>query len=95
MSIEERIERLEMAIATLTEQINATQKEQWVTPQELAKIMNCSVNNIYLKIRSGEIYATGKLGAIKRIPMSQFYKNETKEELKPREKTMREKIFGF
>ena len=95
MSIEERIERLEMAIATLTEQINATQKEQWVTPQELAQIMNCSVNNIYLKIRSGEIYATGKLGAIKRIPMSQFYKNETKEELKPREKTMREKIFGF
>ena len=95
MSIEERIERLEMAIATLTEQINATQKEQWVTPQELAKIMNCSVNNIYLKIRSGEIYATGKLGAIKRIPMSKFYKNETKEELKPREKTMREKIFGF
>lgn len=95
MGIEERIERLEKTVARLTEHINSNYKDIWVTPQELAQIMNCSVNNIYLKIRSGEIYATGKLGAIKRIPMSQFYKNETKEELKPREETMREKIFGF
>lgn len=108
MWIEERIKRLEEAVENLAMRIDMVQNEKWVTPSELAKIMNCSINNIYIKIRSGEIYATDKLGSIKRIPMSQFYKNELlKEEKlvdeKPRtqgraKKTaeeIRKKVFGY
>lgn len=101
MHLEERIEKLERTIEMLTEQLRQTNKERWVTPAELAEIMQCSVNNIYIKIRSGEIYATEKLGNIKRIPMSQFYsreediKREKANETKRPTNTIREKVFGF
>jgi hypothetical protein len=96
--LEERIEMLEETITKMEEQIKLTQNDKWVTPNELANIMNCSVNNIYIKIRSGEIYATDKLGSIKRIPMSQFYKNEIvneKEKQATKKLSMKEKVFGI
>jgi len=96
MHLEERIEKLERTIEMLTEQLRQTNKERWVTPAELAEIMQCSVNNIYIKIRSGEIYATEKLGNIKRIPMSQFYNQEKPTpQAKKTVNTIREKVFGF
>lgn len=89
MTLEERIKRLEE---------QATNREEWVTPKELSEIMKCSTNNIYIKIRKGEIYATDKLGSIKRIPMSQFYQNgkkPIKKESNPnKELSIKELVFG-
>lgn len=98
LGIEERIERLEKHCENLLKQAEDTKEERWVTPSELAEIMNCSTNNIYIKIRKGEIYATDKLGSIKRIPMSQFYQNgkkPIKKESNPnKELSIKELVFG-
>lgn len=97
MRIEDRIEKLEKLVDKLSNQISATKEDKWVTPSELAKTMGCSVNNIYLKIRSGEIYATDKLGTIKRIPMNQFYKDERVSRVfkSNEDKSIKEKVFGL
>lgn len=55
--------------------IQARSQERFVTSAELAEIMGCTRKTICLKIQSGEIYATRKLGD-PRIPMSQFYKSD-------------------
>ena len=105
MYIEERLELLELQNKELREKLEdlmSKQKERFVTAKELSEIMNCSVNNIYVKIRSGEIFATDKLGSIPRIPMSQFYENNPKEknekkkvqEKKEEQKSMKELVFG-
>lgn len=85
MTLEERVERLE-------EQV--TNKEEWVTPKELSEIMKCSTNNIYIKIRKGDIYATDKLGSILRIPMSQFYNEKEEVEAIKEAKSIKERVFG-
>lgn len=105
MFIEERVEILELQnkeLRDIVDDLINKQNEEFVTAKELSEIMKCSINHIYSKIRSGEIFATDKLGSIPRIPMSQFYKNNPKEkkmkktrqvkEQKP--KTMEELIFG-
>ena len=81
MGIEEHIKQLEETVKQLTEKVKFMEtqyKDRWVSAKELAEIMGCSTNNVYIKIRTGEIYATKKLGAIPRIPMSQFYKEKSK-----------------
>ena len=104
MMIEERIEKLEMENRALKERIAAlenNQTPQYVTIGELAEIMQCSRQNIYQKIRTGNILATRKLGD-PRIPMNQFLEDAQKTEVifgstptrVAREKTMAELVFG-
>lgn len=101
MGIEERIERLEQLTEQMEDRINyleSKNNDKWVSAKELAQIMGCSVNNVYIKIRAGEIYSTNKLGSIQRIPMSQFYKNESvKSEPKNSNEnlTIKKKVFDF
>lgn len=105
MGIEERIENLEIQneeLRSKVEYLEHRNEERFVTAKELAAIMNCSVNNVYIKIRSGEIFATDKLGSIPRIPMSQFYQNNPKEKKlrknvqakDEKSKSMKELVFG-
>lgn len=105
MGIEERIEQLEVMCHELSEKLQqseARQADRFVSAKELAEIMDCSLNNVYIKIRSGEIFATDKLGSIPRIPMSQFYQNNpkekkvrrTKQKKDDKPKSMKELVFG-
>jgi excisionase family DNA binding protein len=103
MHIEERIEELEKLTKLLNEKIEyleSMNQDKWVSVKELAEIMGCSVNNIYIKIREGKIFATDKFGSTPRIPLSQFY-NDKKVKEKVVEKTgrkdmsMKEKVFGI
>lgn len=103
MGIEERIEQLETICSDLIEKLEYAEAkycDRFVSSKELAKIMGCSTNNIYLKVRNGDIFATKKLGSNRRIPLSQFYINED-EPIKKRKQpkkvkenvTMQERIF--
>jgi excisionase family DNA binding protein len=76
LNIEERITKLEQDNIELKERIDMLSRmEHYVTPADLAKIMNCSKNHIYIQIRSGAIQAV-TVGAAIRIPMSQFEMNQ-------------------
>lgn len=80
--IEDQIKELSDKVEELTEKVARLEhKEKWVSAKELAEIMGVSLNNVYIRIRSGEIYASRKLGS-PRIPLSQFY-NENEEEKAP------------
>ena len=108
MYLEERIEKLEEPVKELSdkvEHLESVNHDKWVSAKELSMLMGCSTNNIYIKIRSGEIYATKKLGALPRIPLSQFYEQEQEKPITVREKpqakqkpqrelTMKEIVFG-
>lgn len=104
MGIEQRIEELENLTRYLNDKVEyleSVNNDKWVTAKELSEIMNCSLNNIYIKIRAGEIFATDKLGSIPRIPLSQFYisKIDGKEKIitkrkKSNELSLKEKVFG-
>jgi len=72
--------------------IQARERERFVTSAELAEIMGCTRKTICLKIQSGEIYATRKLGD-PRIPMSQFYKTDPVDLIKRKPKELR-KVSG-
>lgn len=94
MSIEERIKALEILNEELKlqmEQVKENYKDHFVSSQELAEIMGCSVNNVYIKVREGKILSTKRMGKA-RIPMSQFYDFDVKEEKskksKKKEKTI-------
>jgi excisionase family DNA binding protein len=64
--------KLEQDNIELKERIDMLSRmEHYVTPAELAKILHCSKNHIYIQIRSGAIQAVS-VGAAIRIPMSQF-----------------------
>jgi excisionase family DNA binding protein len=65
--LEERIERLEAK-----SEENSSKYEKYVTPKQLAKLMQCSTNHIYLQIRAGHIKVINQLGTSYRIPLSQF-----------------------
>lgn len=72
MNIEERITKLEQDNIELKARIDMLSRmEHYVTPTELAKILHCSKNHIYIQIRSGTIQAV-TVGAAIRIPLSQF-----------------------
>ena len=86
MYLEERVGLMEKEVEGLKEKIlsqTAKSDDRFVSPMELAEIMGCSRTTISNKIKSGEIYATRKLGD-PRIPMSQFYKSEPIDLLKRR-----------
>lgn len=102
MYIEERLEQLEKENTELRSRVETLERKGgdiFVSTKELAEIMHCTINTIYRKIRSGEIFVTRKAGEIK-IPMSQFQepekivhipKQRKKEE---RELTLKERVFG-
>lgn len=89
MNIEERITKLEQENIELKARIDMLSRmEHYVTPTELAKILHCSKNHIYIQIRSGTIQAV-TVGAAIRIPLSQFEtsqptnKKSNRKQLKP------------
>lgn len=101
---EEEIKKYLSDLSDRVCRLETSAPEKWVTVKELAKIMSCPENTIYIKIRSGVIKATRQTGEI-RIPMSQFYgvgQRETerdeyqirKPRRRQREMTMEEMIFG-
>lgn len=74
MYLEDRQKALEKELEELKSRIALLESkglDRFVTPKELAAIMQCSPNTVYVKIRSGEIVADRSLGN-PRIPMSQF-----------------------
>ncbi|HWT76946.1 MAG TPA: helix-turn-helix domain-containing protein [Mobilitalea sp.] len=84
MNINERITKLEQDNSELRARVDILSRmEHYVTPAELAKILHCSKNHIYIQIRSGSIQAV-TVGAAIRIPMSQFEPTKT-----PSKKTKR------
>lgn len=77
MYLEEKVEDLYAKIEEVSQRMDSLQREEkWVSVKELAKIMGISPNTIYVKVRSGEIYASKKFGA-PRIPLSQFYQDKS------------------
>lgn len=100
MSTEERMALLEERFNELDKkcrQLELQNNDRWVTPKELSEIMKCSLNNVYIKLRAGEIYSTKKFGSIVRIPMSQFYNMSNQDiTVKPvkKELSMKEIVFG-
>lgn len=101
MYLEDRVNELEKQVKELTDKVahlESVNNDKWVSAKELAEIMGCSVNNIYIRIRSGEIYASRKLGSPK-IPLSQFYYEgemiaEDQDEYNRELNEIRERIFG-
>ncbi len=80
MYIEEMIKDLYEKVTEINQRMDSLQREEkWVSVKELAKIMGISPNTIYIKVRSGEIYASKKFGA-PRIPLSQFYQDKSVED---------------
>lgn len=78
MGIEERLNRLEAENETLKEKVERLEHHyggEFVSPERLAQIMDCNVQSIYRKIRSGKILADKKVSGY-RIPMNQFYPSE-------------------
>lgn len=72
MTISERLNQLEKFKAAVEKIMGEKELlEKYVTPVELAAIMNCSKNHVYVQIRKGKIRAIS-VGASIRIPMSQF-----------------------
>jgi len=94
--IEDQIKELTQQVADLTEKVALLEhEEKWLSVKELAELMKVAPNTIYVKIRSGEIYASKKLGS-PRIPISQFYKTEIEDapEIHNNElKSIRDRIF--
>lgn len=101
---EEEIKKYLSDLSDRVCRLETSAPEKWVTVKELAKIMSCPENTIYIKIRSGVIKATRQTGEI-RIPMSQFYSTGHYGEegngfqIRPqrrqkRERTMEEMVFG-
>lgn len=80
MYMEEKIEDLYTKVTEINRRMDNLQREEkWVSVKELAQIMGISPNTIYIKVRSGEIYASKKFGA-PRIPLSQFYQDKSIDE---------------
>lgn len=105
MFLEQQVEALIQESEQLKARLDLIERrgaEEFVTPKVLAEKMGCAENTIRVKIRSGEIYATKKVGGYK-IPMSQFYEKEIEGEKvmrmphknkKPKEQmTLKEKVF--
>lgn len=95
MYIEDQINELTFKIQDLTDKMDLLgHSEKWVSAKELAEIMGCSLSTVYLKIRSGEIYASKRLGT-PRIPLSQFYEEKDQQPEKPKkERSIAERVFN-
>ncbi|HCD43829.1 MAG TPA: hypothetical protein DEQ64_08870 [Lachnoclostridium sp.] len=91
----EELQVLHKEIAAIKDelvQLEARSQERFVSSAELAEIMGCSRKTVCLKIQSGEIYVTRKLGD-PRIPMSQFYKSDPIDLIKRKPEKLR-KVSG-
>lgn len=106
MGIEERIDILEQENKKLEDRVSyleAVKTDKFVTPKQLAEIMDCSTNHVYILIREKKIQAT-HLGSSPKIPMSQFYDKHPSECLSKNKKknnnpstspsTMKDIVFG-
>lgn len=101
MYLEERVAALETENRMLQErleQIEQYSTTRFVSISELAVLMGCTPQNIYKKIKAGQIKVTRKLGD-PRIPMSQFLEdleggNIIKPKKEPAENSMARQIFG-
>lgn len=103
MYIEEQIKAIQEENKILKAEIEQLKKYgtvRYVTPKELAELMNCSLQNVHNKIRNGSIQVTRKLGA-PRIPMNQFLEADNiiefpkaRKRREEKEPTMAEQIFG-
>ena len=76
MTLEEKIELRQlnqkcMGLETRIMELETKRQIEYVTPKELSLILDCSLNNIYIKIRQGRIKAI-HIGRSYRIPMNQF-----------------------
>jgi excisionase family DNA binding protein len=90
LNIDERIAKLEQDNIELKARIDVLSRiEQYVTPAQLAKILLCSKNHIYIQIRSGTIQAV-TVGSAIRIPMSQFETNKLQKKNRSNKKLMME-----
>lgn len=103
MYIEEQIKAIQEENKILKAEIEQLKKYgtvRYVTPKELAELMNCSLQNVHNKIRNGSIQVTRKLGS-PRIPMNQFLEADNiiefpkaQKKREQKEPTMAEQIFG-
>jgi excisionase family DNA binding protein len=71
--IRQALDRIEQRVRKLESQNSS----EYATPNELAVILKTSPNNVYRKVRNGEIKAQ-KLGRSYRIPMHQFCQSESR-----------------
>jgi excisionase family DNA binding protein len=76
--MEERIEirEIKQALARIEQrlgELEGQKRSDYVTPDELAATLKTTPNNVYRKVRKGDIKAL-KVGRSYRIPMSQFAK---------------------
>ena len=98
-TIEERITYLEEKINELNgiiDTLQGSRNEEWGTPAQVAEMLHCTVNNIYVKVRKGEIFADRSTGR-PRIPMSQFkqpIKFPQEVDKEETEEDIRELVFG-
>lgn len=60
-----------LCIWTRIGELESKENKKYVTPKELAQILDYSLNHIYIKIRQGKI-KTVSIGRSYRIPMNQF-----------------------
>jgi excisionase family DNA binding protein len=82
--LRQAIFRIEQRVRKLENQNSS----EYATPNELAVILKTTPNNVYRKIRNGEIKAL-KMGRSYKIPMSQYRRVEGSYEEK-----IKAKIFG-
>lgn len=84
MYLEERVASLEKMIEDLQKEIRrleARSSEDILTPKEFAQKSKLNENTVYCWIREGRIRVLPNLGTALRIPMSQFYEHQEKEEM--------------
>lgn len=102
MYLEQQVEQLKRENEELKRRIESLEQkgaDRFVTAEELAEIMGCSTNTVYVKVRAGEIEATKRTGGV-RIPMSQFYVQQPEKVLRmshkkdPASQTLKERVFG-
>ena len=80
MYLEERVESLEKTCKELSNRIlmlEARGKDEILTPAEFSKRIKVNQNTVYCWIREGKIKTLANIGTALRIPMSQFYEDES------------------
>ena len=98
MTFEQRLERRLSELEHRIETLESNQPEEFVSPQTLARIMECSTNHIYVQVREVKIKTARGFEKPIRIPMSQFsYKSKDRDKaatFKDEIAQMRQVIWG-
>lgn len=91
---EQELTKIRLELLTILHRLNKLEQKptNYVTVKELAKIMKCSENHIYIKIREGAIKIVDVAG-IRRIPLSQFVKNNETSGLVSQRVSVKQKDF--